>query len=184
MEKDRERWNKKYSEGIYLTEPSESVRKYYVYARGKKALDIAAGTGRNSKFLVSKGFDVDALEFSDFAVEKLRQIKGVNVFQVDLDFYTFEEKKYDLIICINFLNRNLFSGICNALKPDGILIYESIMKGEETDKLGHNPAYLLNPGELLNAFNNLEILEYKEFVSRSEGNRPKNKAMLLAKYSR
>ncbi len=183
MERDRERWNKKYSEGIYLTEPSESVRKYYVLSCGKNALDIAAGMGRNSKFLISKGFKVEALELSDVAIENLKKIKGLNVIQVDLDNHKLDKEKYDLVICINYLNRALFPEIKKTLKRNGILIYESLMKGEETDKLDRNPEYLLKKGELFSSFSDLEIIEYKEFVTSTINKNRINKALLVARKS-
>ncbi len=181
MEKDRERWNKKFSEGLFITEPSGSVKQFHTLASGKMALDIAAGMGRNSEFLARHGFEVDALELSDVAIEKLKTIKGVNVIQVDLDNYIPEVNKYDLIICINYLNRKLFPRIIDSLKSGGILIYETLMLGEETAKLNFRRDFLLEKGELLSAFNKLKILEYKEFVTHARDNRSVNKALLVAK---
>ncbi len=184
MEIDRERWNKKYSEGVYVIEPSEFVRKYCVLSPGKKALDIAAGLGRNSKYLISQGFDVDALELSDVAVKKLKTIKGVKVFQVDLDEYSLPQNEYDLIICINYLNRKLFPQIKKALNPGGVLIYETLMHGKETEKLKRNPDFLVKEGELLQAFNDLELIEYKEFITTGKNNVKVNKALFVGRKPR
>ncbi len=181
MEEDRKRWNKKYSEGNYLTEVNKAVVEYSKLAKGKNALDIAAGMGRNSKYLVEHGFSVDAVELSDVAVENLKRIKGLNVIQADLDNYILEPDKYDLIICINYLNRQLFPLIKNALRPAGILIYETLMRGEETDKLHRNPLFLVKPGELREAFNTLKVLKYNEYIDYNKNNQSINKALLVAK---
>ncbi len=184
MDADRKRWNKKFAEGIYITKPSGSVIEFSTLAKGKKALDIAAGMGRNSEYLVSQGFDVDALELSDVAVKKLKSIKGVKVFQVDLDEYTLPQNKYDLIICINYLSRKLFPQIINALKPGGVLIYETLMHGKETEKLKRNPDFLVKEGELLQAFNDLELIEYKEFITTGKNNVKVNKALFVGRKPR
>lgn len=69
------------------------TQKFYRLSRKGKALDIAAGLGRNSLFLAEKGFEVDAVELSDVAVEKLKNLhKNINVIQEDLDFSVFQRR--------------------------------------------------------------------------------------------
>ena len=74
MIEDKIRWNEKYKNDSFPNEPSDLVKKFYTLSRGKKALDIAAGLGRNSIFLAQKGFYVDAIDISDVAVEKLKKL--------------------------------------------------------------------------------------------------------------
>ena len=87
MIEDKKKWNKKFSEMNFPDIPSKVVVEYSHIAKGKKALDIAAGMGRNAKFLARQGFEVDALELSDVGIESQRAIKNVNTYQVDLDNY-------------------------------------------------------------------------------------------------
>ena len=65
MLQDRLKWNEKYRSGEYPDESAAIVTKYATLARGKKALDIAAGNGRNALFLAEQGFSVDAVDISD-----------------------------------------------------------------------------------------------------------------------
>lgn len=164
MKNDKEKWNQRYSTQEYPDEVSEIVDKYYSLAKIGTALDIAAGNGRNSIFLASKGFKVDAIDFSDFAL-KLTEKKDrkIEVFDEDLDFYRLKSNSYDLIININFLQRRLFPQIQDALKKGGVLIFETFLEDktkshDETIKKDH----YLKKNELLHSFLNMHIIFYQE----------------------
>lgn len=164
MEKDREKWNKKYKEGEYLlNEPSEIVKKFSLLAPKGKALDIACGLGRNAKYLAKLGFEVDAVDISDVAINNLKNIKNINPILADLDYYQIPENKYSLIININYLNRNLFPQIKEALIKGGVLIFETFTLNE--DNLLEQPKnknYLLRKNELLKSFSDMYVIFYEE----------------------
>ncbi len=65
MLQDRLKWNEKYQSENYPDEPAAIVKEYGQLASGIKALDIAAGNGRNALFLAGQGFAVDAVDISD-----------------------------------------------------------------------------------------------------------------------
>jgi hypothetical protein len=69
---------------------------------------------------------------------------------------------YDGIVVANYLHRPLFAAIAAALAPNGVLIYETFLIGNE--RFGHprNPAFLLRPGELLEAFAALTTLAFEQ----------------------
>lgn len=166
MEKDREKWNKKYETEEYPWEkPSEIVEKFYTLAKNKgKVLDLACGLGRNSIFLAKKGFKVDAVDISDVALQKLKEKEPqVNTINADLDTYNIPENTYDLIININYLNRRLVPQIKEALKKDGLIIFETFTLSEDKDIMQpKNKDYLLRPNELLRLFSDLYIVFYQE----------------------
>jgi len=180
MIEDKIKWNKRFREMNFPDEPSKVVSEFSHLAKGKKALDIAAGMGRNSKFLAQQEFKVDALELSDVGIESLRKIKGVNAFQIDLDNYVLPQNKYDLVICLNYLNRKLFSQIKNALKPGGVLIYETLCITEKETGTVKNPDYFLRPNELRNSFSELNIIYYKEYERINNFDKKVTKASLVA----
>ncbi|WP_457623706.1 class I SAM-dependent methyltransferase [Persephonella sp.] len=161
MESDRKKWNKRYNEEEFpWKEPSQILKKFYRLSRKGKALDIAAGLGRNSLFLAEKGFEVDAVELSDVAVSRLKNLhKNINVIHQDLDFFNIPQDSYDLIININYLNRRLFPQIIEGLKVGGVLIFETFVL-EENSKM--NKDYFLRENELLHSFLKLHILFYEE----------------------
>jgi 2-polyprenyl-3-methyl-5-hydroxy-6-metoxy-1,4-benzoquinol methylase len=134
---------------------------------GKMALDIACGEGRNSIFLAHGGFLVTAVDISDRGIEKGRRrmvSEGVTIdFRVvDLEGYEIAER-YDLIVNINFLQRDLIPKYVAALNHGGVLLFETILDGPKLPGV-HTKNYLLQPGELYRLFSNEAgmILEYAE----------------------
>lgn len=169
MEKDRIKWNKRYKDSYSPDTVSGVVKKYCYLAQNNKALDIAAGAGRNAVFLAQAGFDVDAVDISDVAVNKINIVHPkINGICTDLDTYEIDENYYDLIVNINYLNRRLFPYIRQGLKIGGVLIFETYVKG---DNRGAGPVsskeYLLDENELLHSFLSLKIVNYQEKTGQS-----------------
>jgi hypothetical protein len=73
------------------------------------------------------------------------------------------ERCYDLIVCIQYLERDLFPQMTRALRPDGVLLMETFTRAQLEFAGGpRTPAYLLEPGELREAFPELRVLFYRE----------------------
>ncbi len=168
--KDKEKWDKKYSEMSSLLAqrpPSKHVEMFWKLAPGISALDLACGSGRHTCFLAEKGFHVDAVDISAVALDTLRSRvnpESVNVIEADLDTFIPEPESYDLIVKTNFLDRALIERAITALKPGGILIVETYMADPANEKPDSNPDFLLQKGELLDLFSEgFDVLEYKEF---------------------
>jgi len=173
VQSDRIKWNLRFeSEETYLGEmPSpflfREIERIRRLAPGKRALDIACGEGRNSIFLAQQGFLVTALDISDVGLGKAakraeKEGLPVDFQQVDLDGYHFTEQ-FDLIINFNFLLRDLIPEEVRALSTGGLLIIDTIMESQQLCA-SHNPAYLLQRGELQHICEGLpgEILFYEE----------------------
>ena len=73
MSDDRERWNEKYRDDDEFDLPEnpipELARRIDTLPDGR-ALDVATGTGRNARFLADHGYDVDAVDVSDEALDR------------------------------------------------------------------------------------------------------------------
>ena len=167
--KDKEKWNRKYETEEYITgkEPSLWLQENAgLIIKGGKALDIAGGEGRNSVFVAGKGFEVTCLDISEKGLQKaqaLAQEKNAKITTVlaDLDNNSLKENEYDLVLCFNFLDRSLFSGIRQTLKPGGLLFYETFT----VDYLKYSSfkkEWVLEANELLQAFSDFRILRYQE----------------------
>lgn len=167
---DKIKWDKKYQETVSLLEdrePSEKLIKIIKQVKGKKALDVASGAGRNSLYLAKNGFDVEALDISQVALDVLNKkgYKNISCKFVDLDEYKIE-KSYDLIVMTNFLNREIIPKLINALKDDGVLFIETYMEDSLNEKTPSNPNFLLKKDELKTFLDDsLELLEYEEFIN-------------------
>jgi 2-polyprenyl-3-methyl-5-hydroxy-6-metoxy-1,4-benzoquinol methylase len=174
MEADRIKWNERYADDEYQMglAPSrflaERIGLLKSLCSGNRALDIACGEGRNSIFLARHGYEVTALDISDRGIEKGRlrlASEGVSVdFRVvDLEVFGFTER-YDLIVNINFLLRDLIPKGVAALNQGGVFLFETILDGPKLPGI-HTKNYLLQPGELRRLFAHEagSILEYAEF---------------------
>ena len=171
----RERWNERYRRrdvGALGRAPSRWLvahRPLLGQQRRGRALDLGCGDGRNALFVAELGFDVDAIDISDVALEHLRTAADerrlpVRVVRADLETAPFPHPSYELILVFNFLQRSLFERIERSLAPGGLLLFETWRQ----DPSGRRTA--LQPGELVSAFPTLEILEQAE---RDVGQRQK-----------
>jgi tellurite methyltransferase len=149
------------------------------------ALDVACGAGRNSLLLATAGYSVTAVDWSAAALELLekncqdtavisRRIAkldatselgshGIQLLQADLEKLHLPKESYDLILCVNYLQRAFFTEFVGALRPGGFLIFETFTRAQLEFAGGpRNPDYLLSCGELREAFPGLNLLFYRE----------------------
>jgi SAM-dependent methyltransferase len=171
MLQDRLKWNNKYQSENIPDAPSAIVKQYFKLTEGKKALDIAAGNGRNALFLADQGFKVDAVDISDAGLRLFAgQHPNIHPICADLDHFDIPANRYDLIINIKFLNRRLFPYIREGLMPGGMLIFQTFL---DTPNRGENRPtcrdYLLRDNELLHAFLSLRVLFYREAEEGDDG---------------
>ncbi|MFH2128827.1 MAG: methyltransferase domain-containing protein, partial [bacterium] len=128
MKTDEIRWDERYQNSRFPTSVSDVVKNHFHLANRGRALDIAGGNGRNALFLAEKGFLVDVVDISGVAIEMIQaQNPSIHCFREDLDGYIPKPDSYDLIINIHFLDRRLFPFIKNALKKNGILIFNTFL---------------------------------------------------------
>jgi SAM-dependent methyltransferase len=170
MLEDRLKWNRRYHRETGPQEPSEIVRKYAPLAHGKRALDIAAGNGRNTLLLADQGFVVDAIDIADAGLALFSgKHPDVNPIWADFDQFDISANCYDLIVNIKFLNRRLFPYITGGLAPGGVLIFQTFLRWPHVDQNSDDHTdYYLRPNELLNAFLTLNILLYRETSDKTD----------------
>lgn len=183
---DKMIWDKKYETDAYILgkEPVEFLREHIDILPKGKVLDIAMGEGRNAVFLAKYGFEVDGCDISERAITKARELARENhvtihAFVADLETYQLPKDTYDVIACFYYLQRDLVPQMKAALKPGGVIIYETYTtenreRGFEGPK---NMDYLLKPNELLDLFKDLKIIYYRELTL----NNKKAIASLIAK---
>lgn len=170
---DKIKWDKKYANTPKLLEkrnPSQRLVDFLQHTDGTKALDIACGSGRNTLYLAQNGFNVDALDISEVALEILQteQNKNINPTLVDLEGYVPAQNSYDLIIMTNYLDREIIPRLKDALKKNGVLIIETYMDHPDNEKMNSNPDFLLKDEELKTFFDeNYKVLEYSVFDNES-----------------
>jgi tellurite methyltransferase len=168
---ERERWNAHYASRVNIAkdQPHAFLREHLTLLPRGSTLELAMGEGHNAMFLARQGYSVTGMDISAVAVERALQLSqeaGVTIKAhcVDLRATILPADWYDVVVCFYYLQRNLFPQILNTLKPGGMVIYETFTR--EQAQYGHstNPAYLLRPNELLEAFRALRIRVYRELV--------------------
>jgi tellurite methyltransferase len=174
----KERWNERYTQGFqpFPDDPAPWIVEHRdLLTGGGRALDVACGDGRNALALARLGYEVDAIDASTVAIEALRAAAeerelAITAFVVDLEREPLPVGPYDVIVTLNFLQRDLFGPLQDALAPGGLLLYETLNQAHVT-QLGRsfNPAYLLQEGELLRAFDRLEMIDHFDGVAERSG---------------
>ena len=163
MLEDKRRWNEKYMACPMPEHVSRIVEKYLTLATPGRALDIACGAGRNTHFMAEKGFEVDAVDLSGYALCNIRPLPNINTIEADLDIYRIAKDAYDLIVNCNYLDRNHFPQIKAGLKKGGILIFETFIEAEGKEyHQPSNPDFVLKINELLEVFREFQVIYYEE----------------------
>ena len=138
-----------------------------------KVLDVASGSGRHALFLASLGYQAEAIDRDEQALAqlsadaRLRQLTGISSRVLDLEQPAQEpnlgHETYDVILVFFYLNRPLFPSLIDALKPGGVLLYETFTVDNHIQRqhpkrrefcLAHSELLALTPG--------LRILHYDE----------------------
>ena len=115
-----------------------------------KVLDLACGSGRHAIWLTAQGYQVEAVDRDVQAVAPMQSMRNINVTIRDIETGAWPEsqEKYDGIVVSRYLFRPLLAKLATMLKPDGVLIYETFMAGNERYGRPRNPDFLLQPDEL------------------------------------
>lgn len=182
MLEDKQRWNERYLENPMSQEASALVKEYIGHAKVGQAIDVACGTGRNTHFLADMGFLVDAVDISDYALDRVKKSAMITKIDTDLDRYNLTPNKYDLIVNVNYLNRRLVSQMKDALRSGGVLMFETfIVAHGDFNMPTTNLDYLLRKNELLHSFIGLDIIYYEEKIDINTRGEKVKIASLVAK---
>ncbi|WP_427164610.1 class I SAM-dependent methyltransferase [Streptomyces sp. C1-1] len=103
---DAASWDERYrgSELVWKAEPNRFVAEELAGLKPSgRAVDLAAGEGRNAVWLAERGWEVDAVDFSAVALEKAEELaaeRGVRLRTVraDLTLWAPPEATYDLVL--------------------------------------------------------------------------------------
>jgi SAM-dependent methyltransferase len=139
--------------------PSRWVAKWASLIPRGSVLDLACGSGRHARFLVSLGYSVTAVD------REPQSIPGVRFLQADLEDgspWPLPGERFQGIVVANYLHRPLFPLLMESLAPGGVLLYETFMLGNERYGKPSNPAFLLRPGELWQAFGGLHLIGFEQ----------------------
>jgi SAM-dependent methyltransferase len=196
---DQNRWDERYLRGEHTTqEPSPLLIEAIRDIQPGRALDIACGVGRHALYLAERGWQVTAVDSSRVGIEILRQralsaripacgaqascLHQIDAHVVDLekDEFQIEPAAYDLICNFYYLQRDLLPAISAGVRARGTFVAAIHLNDGNPNAKPHNPAFLLEPGELKTLFSDWEITYYLEGPS-DEGGHHHDTAYLIAR---
>ncbi|WP_338742096.1 class I SAM-dependent methyltransferase [Haloplanus salilacus] len=193
MTDDRQRWNEKYStddEFELPEEPIPALARWIDTLPEGRGLDVATGTGRNARYLASHGYDVDAVDVSDEALDRAAAaaeregVEGVTWIRSDIDDFAFERSTYDVITVSFFAALDHLPDLKEALSPGGVLIYEHHLRSTDPIDLGPSTdRHRYRSNDLLRACLDLTILDYRERMRTDDEGRTLAVATLIGRNS-
>ncbi len=168
-EADRIHWNQRYRAQLGPTATCANLR-LAKYARfvdqlaaetrrnanaQLQALDIACGAGGTVLWLAARGWQALGVDLSEEAIALARvaaqdaEMAGRAGFvQADLDRWRPEPQSVDLITVFFYWDHALLPALTAAVRPGGLLIYETFNHHRRLERPGTNASFLVHPGEL------------------------------------
>lgn len=141
--------------------------------RAGRVLDLACGRGRHARLLASAGFFVEAVDRDLQALEGLRGSAGIEVRECDVegDAWPYFDEQFDGVVVTRYLHRPRLDALAAALRPGGVVIYETFMVGHERYGKPSNREFLLQPWELLRwaVRNGLHPVAFEQGVDQRGG---------------
>ncbi len=170
---DRDRWDAKYADKPVpaLAPPDDWLRQHASSLPAGRALELACGLGHNAIWLAQQGWQVDAIDISPaglaLAARLAEQVgcPSVSWIAADLDGFEPGESRYDLMTVFRFLDRRRLPRLIEtALRPGGVLIYETFARGHLSRPDNHlkSAQFTLGPGELATLFPQLTVVAAEE----------------------
>lgn len=139
------------------------------FVKAKAALDLGCGAGRDTAFLLNKGFRVTAVDKDPQVKEYLQKLPHQDKLQIVVsDFKTFKFGKYDLInswFSLSFLPKDTFydvmDNIKSAVRSNGLFIGNIFGVNDEWNK-DKRPMTFLKKDDISRLFQGFRILKLIE----------------------
>jgi len=129
-------------------------------------LDLACGYGRNGLYLLQQGFKLSFLDKDHGALNSIaQQSPQSTLIHGDLESsnpYLIAPNSFDAILVFRYLHRPIMPMLVAALKPGGILVYETFTAQQSTIGRPKNPDFLLQDDELLKQFEQLNVHHHQQ----------------------
>lgn len=167
---DQHRWNERYQATSNTQQPQAAkalLENCHLLPASGSSLDLACGLGGNAIVLAQRGLESHAWDISTVAINALDQYARQHAIilhtQVrDLLQQPPEPESFDVITVSRYLERELCPAIAQALRPGGLLYYQTYSQQRVSDRGPSDPTYRLAPNELLQLFSQLQPVVYRE----------------------
>ena len=139
----------------------------HLLPREGTALDLACGQGGNAVLLAKAGLDVSAWDVSPLVIKQLRGFADIINITINAQIRDVvesppEPNSLDVLVVSFFLDRSLCKPLLAALRPGGLLFYQTYCQ-QKVEQLGpRNADFLLADNELLSLFSTMKVRVYRE----------------------
>ena len=170
MEKDRTKWNQKFSDRHgELNEPELFVVQTAGLLCPGSVLDLASGDGRNAVYLSANGFTVTAVDISDVALKRLAQFAKkqqltIQSRQMDLDHTEGIDAlgAFDNLLACHYKPApDLLDRFPLLVRPGGKVIL-CIFNLRQHHEHGFSSRYCAQDEEYLGSLPGFEVLQYEK----------------------
>lgn len=114
-----------------------------------QVLDVACGHGRHARWLAAAGHRVTAIDRDAALLEPLGGVGDTLLADLEAHPWPLPGRRFDAVVVTNYLWRPLFPALMAAVKPGGLLIYETFAQAHAALGRPRRPEFLLREGELL-----------------------------------
>ncbi|WP_149261363.1 bifunctional 2-polyprenyl-6-hydroxyphenol methylase/3-demethylubiquinol 3-O-methyltransferase UbiG [Actinomadura sp. K4S16] len=200
---DSAEWDRRYagSDLVWSAGPNRWVEEVAADLPAGRALDLAAGEGRNALWLAERGWTVTAVDFSAVGLERARSLAErrlgehadrIRPVEADLREYTPARQGAELVIVAYLqvaerLRRSALRAAADAVAPGGLLL----VVAHDSDNLAHGVGGPQDPAVLYTAQDAVSDIEGRGLqivraeprtreVTTDEGSRTAIDAFLLA----
>ncbi len=143
--------------------PSPWLRRFaHLLAPGGTVLDVACGSGRHLRWLAARGHRVTGIDRDSDALQPLQALAEIVVADLEASAWPLPGRQFDAVVVTNYLWRPLWPALHAALADGGVLIYETFAHGQHLIGKPSRPEFLLQSGELLQAFDGLQVVAFED----------------------
>jgi len=136
---------------------------------GHTVLDIAAGSGRHSRYFLGLNHPVIAIDRDPVPLRSILEHR-LTVIACDLEAepWPLPGRQFGAVVVTNYLHRALLPHLVDSVAEGGVLIYETFAQGNEAYGRPRNPNFLLKAGELLEAVRGkLAVVAYEHGILKA-----------------
>ncbi len=162
------KWNQRHQDAEGQGSAAQVLlrNRHLLPARGK-ALDLACGRGASAMLLAQSGLETHAWDFSSVAIERLEAEASKKALKIatqvrDVVAQPPEANSFDVILVSFFLERPIIPSLIEALRPKGIIFYQTFVRAVHLGRGPSTEAWRLGNNELLHLFRDLQVHYYRE----------------------
>lgn len=176
MTMDATAWDQRYAgtDLVWSGEPNQTVAEQVADLPPGRALDLAAGEGRNAVWLAQRGWQVTAVDFSSAGLAKARRLAAERDVQIetvtaDVVGYRPEAASYDLVL-VTYLQLHtdvlapVLATAAGALAPGGTVLLVGHDRANLADGVGgpQDPTVLHTVDEITAALTGLRVVRAEQ----------------------